>query len=148
MRVIAILKIAKALLLSGLAIGLFRSINRDMAETVRTLTFRLRIDPENFFVRLLLEKLTNISPKTLHRIGVITFVYAGELYLEGIGLWLNQAWAQYLLVVATGLFVPWEAKSCLFDFSWERLLLLLVNLIILRYVVRFIWYRKKHPNED
>jgi uncharacterized membrane protein (DUF2068 family) len=147
LRVIALIKIAKGLLLTGLAFGFFRSIDRDLGETVRLITFHLRIDPENTFVRLLLEKITNINPQTLRTIGLITFVYAGELYVEGIGLWLNQAWAKYLLIVATGAFLPLEARACIVRFDWERLALLLVNLVVLLYVVWVIWYQK-HSKEE
>ena len=147
LRVIALIKIAKALLLTGLAFGFFRSINQDLGDTVRLITFHLRIDPENSFVRLILEKVTNIDPHTLRTIGLITLVYAGELYLEGIGLWLNQAWAKYLLVLATGGFLPWEAKSVIASFSWERLVLILLNLVALLYVIWVIWYQK-HPKEN
>lgn len=147
LRVIALIKIAKAVLLTGLAFGFFRSINQDLGDTVRRITFHLRIDPENSFVRLILEKITNVDPHTLRTIGLISFVYAGALYVEGIGLWLNQAWAKYFLIVASGVFVPWEAKSCIANFSWERLVLILLNLVALLYVIWVIWYQK-HPKED
>jgi len=144
--VIALIKIAKALLLTGLAFGFFRSIDRDLGETVRLITFHLRIDPENSVVRVLLERIANINPHTLRTIGLISFVYAGELYIEGIGLWLNQAWAEYMLILATGGFLPFEARACIVDFSWERLILILLNLVALLYVVWVIWYQK-HPRK-
>ena len=141
------MKLAKALLLTGLAFGIFRSINQDMADTVRRITLHLRIDPENSFIRLLLEKIANIDPHTLRTIGLVTFVYAGLLYVEGVGLWLNQAWAEYLLIVATASFVPWEAKALIVNFSWERLVLILLNLAVLLYVVWVIWCQK-HPKKE
>lgn len=147
LRVIALMKLAKALLLTGLAFGIFRSINQDLADTVRRITLHLRIDPENSFIRLLLEKITNIDPHTLRTIGLVTFVYAGLLYVEGVGLWLNQAWAEYLLIVATASFVPWEAKALIVNFSWERLVLILLNLAVLLYVVWVIWCQK-HPKKE
>jgi uncharacterized membrane protein (DUF2068 family) len=147
LRVIALIKIAKALLLTGLAFGFFRSIDRDLGETVRQITFHLRIDPENTVVRVLLEKIANIDPHTLRTIGLITFVYAAELYIEGIGLWLNKTWAKYMLIVATGGFLPFEARACIASFSWERLILILLNLVALLYVVWVIWYQK-HPKKE
>ena len=98
-------------------------------------------------VRLLLEKIANINPHTLRTIGLITFGYAGELYVEGVGLWLNQAWAKYLLIAATGSFLPLETRSCIVNFSWERLVLIFLNLVALLYVVWVIWYQK-HPKRE
>jgi uncharacterized membrane protein (DUF2068 family) len=143
LRIIAIIKIAKGFLISGIALGIFSSINRDLGQMIRTLTFHLRIDPENHFIRILLERVTTIQPHTLRTFGLISVLYAGELYIEGIGLWLNQSWAEYMVVVATGFFVPEEAYSCFKHFDWERVGLLVVNVAVLVYVTRVIWRKKK-----
>lgn len=143
LRAIALIKVGKGLLLTGLAFGIFRSINRDLGETVRHLTFNLRIDPENHFIRLLLEKLTNIEPKTLRAVGWITAFYAAELYVEGVGLWLNQAWAKWVLLIATGFFIPEEAYVCIRKFDAWRLGLLMVNIVVLVYVIWLLWVQKR-----
>jgi uncharacterized membrane protein (DUF2068 family) len=148
LKLIAIVKILKGILLTGLSVGFFRSINKDVAEEMRQITFRLRIDPENTFVRLLLEKVAKVDPHTLRTIGLVTILYAAELYIEGIGLWLNQAWAEYLLIVATGGLMPWEAKSCIVKFSWERFALFLINLAVLLYVIWVIWNRKNRQKKS
>ena len=146
LKAIAVVKFVKGLLLAGLAVGFFSSINTDLAETVRKITVHLRIDPENALVRLLLEKIARISPKTLHTIGLVTVFYTVELFAEGVGLWLNQAWAKYLLVVATGFFLPWEAKRCIDDLAWDRVALLVLNLAAFVYVVWVLW-RQRHPEK-
>jgi uncharacterized membrane protein (DUF2068 family) len=140
--VIGLMKIGKGLLLTGLAFGFFSSINSDLGETVRKITFHLRIDPENYFVRLLLEKVAKIDPRTLRTIGLITLLYSTELFIEGIGLWFNQAWAKYLVILATGFFLPVELYSCIHLFKWDRLALLLVNFAVLLYVIRIVWRQK------
>ena len=143
LRLIAALKVVKGLLLTGLAFGIFHSINKDLGETVRRITFNLRIDPENHFIRLLLEKLTSIAPKTLRTVGWITLFYAAELYAEGVGLWLNQAWAKYLLLIATGFFIPEEAFTCIQSYNGWRLGLLIVNIVVLLYVIWILWPQRR-----
>jgi uncharacterized membrane protein (DUF2068 family) len=145
LQIIAIIKMVKGVLLLGIALGAFRLLNQDVAEFVRKLAVHLRIDPENHVVQLLLEKLTNLQPRDLRRFGFISLFYSADLFAEGIGLWLNQAWAKYLLLVATGLFVPEEALACLRHFTWERLLLLLVNVAVLAYVAQFLWRKRSPP---
>ena len=143
LRLIAIGKIAKAVLFTGIGFGLFRSINSDLGETARKLAVHLRIDPERHFVRLFLEKVAKVDPRRIRTFGLISFLYAAELYIEGVGLWLNQAWAKYLVVIATGFFLPEEAYACLKHFSWERLGFLFLNLVVLIYVIRVL--RRKNP---
>jgi uncharacterized membrane protein (DUF2068 family) len=147
LRLIAALKVAKGLLLTGIALGLFHAINHDLGETMRKAAVHLRIDPENRIFRAGLERATNIPPKTLRTFGLISLVYAAELYVEGIGLWLNQAWAKYLVVVATAIFVPEEVRACLLHFAWERAGLLVVNLAVLFYVIWVLWHpRHRRPD--
>ena len=143
LQVIAVIKMVKGVLLFGIGIGVFRLINRDVGDSMHRLTARLRIDPENHAVQYLLEKVTNIPPRTLRNFGLLSLFYSADLFAEGIGLWLNQAWAKYLLLVATGLFVPEEAYACVLHFSWERLLLLLVNVGVFVYVAQFVL--RPHP---
>jgi len=139
LRLIAVIKFAKAVLFTGIGFGLFRSINKDFGESARVLAVHLRIDPENHFVRLFLEKVANVDPKMVREFGLFSFLYAAELYIEGIGLWLNQAWAKYLVLVATGFFLPEEAYACMQRFSWERLAFLIINLAVLIYVISVLW---------
>jgi len=143
LRVIAVIKIAKGLLLTGLSFGIFRSINRDLGEMVHRITFNLRIDPENHFVRLILEKLGSMDHRMLRTVGWITLFYAAMLYVEGVGLWLGQAWAEYLLLVATGLFIPEEAYACLSKFDRWRLGLLAANIAAFLFVAWAVWAQRR-----
>jgi uncharacterized membrane protein (DUF2068 family) len=146
LRVIALIKVAKGLLLTGIAFGFFRSINHDLGETMRKVAFHLRIDPENRIFRVVLEKVANVSPKTLRTFGVISLLFAAELFAEGVGLWLNQAWAKYLVVVATAVFIPEEIRACILGFRWEKLGILGINLAVLLYVVWVLGRRRREPS--
>jgi uncharacterized membrane protein (DUF2068 family) len=143
LRVIALIKIGKGLLLTGIGLGFFHSINHDLGETMRKIAYHLRIDPENRMFRLLIEKIADISPKTLRTYGLVSLLFAAELFAEGVGLWLNQAWAKYLVVVATAAFIPEEIRACIAGFRWEKLGILAVNLAVLIYVVILLGWRRR-----
>ncbi|HVW20589.1 MAG TPA: DUF2127 domain-containing protein [Opitutaceae bacterium] len=143
LRLIAGVKIAKGLLLVGIGLGALHLINRDLGEVVRNLAVNLRIDPENREVQVLLEKVADLRPHALRNFSLISFLFAADLFAEGIGLWLNKAWAKYLLVLATGFFLPFEVRGCIRLFSWHRLALLLANLAVFAYVVRLIWVHRR-----
>ena len=50
--------------------------------------------------------LLQIPHQTLFALGII--LYACLEGTEGVGLWLKKRWAEYLTVIATGLFIPYE----------------------------------------
>ena len=142
MRIIAAVKFVKALLLTGLSLGLFRSINHDLGESMRTIAAHLRIDPENRIFRAVLVRVTDVSPRTLRTYGLITLLFAAELYVEGVGLWLNQTWAKYIVVIATAVFIPEEARACAAGITWEKAGVLVVNAAVFIYVCRMLLRRK------
>ena len=143
LRLIAAVKIGKGLLLVGIGFGALHLINRDLGEMARNLALNLRIDPENREVQVLLEKAANLQPHALRNFSLISFLFAADMFAEGIGLWLNKAWAKYLLALATGVFLPFEVHGCIKLFSWHRLALLLANLAVFIYVVRLLWVHRR-----
>jgi len=143
LRIIAALKIAKGVMLLGIGFGVFRLINADLGDLVRQVTAQLRIDPENRYVQLLIEKVANIDPRALRRFGFLSFVFAGDLFAEGIGLWLNKTWAKYLVLVATGVFIPFEADACLRHPSGGKWLLLFLNGAVVVYIARHLWRHRE-----
>ncbi len=134
LRFIAIIKLVKGLLVVAIGLGAFRLINHDLAESARSLTAHLRIDPENHYARRFIEKVAKINPTELRHYGIVSFVFAAELFTEGIGLWLNQMWAKYMVLVGTGFFIPLEAYVCIRTFTWEHLTLFIVNVAVVAYV--------------
>jgi uncharacterized membrane protein (DUF2068 family) len=143
LRIVAAVKLFKGVLLLGIGLGLFGLVNRDLAEIAQKLTDRLNIDPENHYVRLFLQNVVNLQPQTLRRVGLWSLVYSSILLLEGTGLWLHKRWAEYLVIVSTGIFVPEEIHACIHKFNWLKLGALGLNLVILVYIIHLVWPRRK-----
>ena len=71
---------------------------------------------------------------------LIAFAVAGLLYggleaLEGFGLLLRRRWAEYLVLIATVVFIPVEVEELATRPSVFKALALLVNLLIVAYLV-------------
>ena len=63
------------------------------------------------------------------------------LLIEGFGLWIGAAWAEYMVVISTGIFLPEEFLSMIHHFTWPRVAILAINAAILVYVVTLVWHR-------
>lgn len=146
LRFIAITKLVKGILVAAIGLGAFRLINKDLAEEARNLTMHLRIDPENHYARRVIEKVANIDASHLRAYGLVSFFFAAELFTEGIGLWLNQDWAKYMVLVGTGFFIPFEAYACIRHFSLEHLLLFAVNVAVVLYVAAIVRREHQRPS--
>jgi uncharacterized membrane protein (DUF2068 family) len=142
LRLIALLKLAKGLLLLGAGVGALRLLHADVLEAVLVLSDRLNLDPQNRYVEAAIERLALVDAHTLRSLEVGSFVYAALLLTEGVGLWRRRHWAEYFTVVVTGSFVPLEAYELTRRFTAVRLVVLLLNVAIVAYLVRRIRSRR------
>jgi uncharacterized membrane protein (DUF2068 family) len=132
---IGLLKLAEAVFFFLVGVGAIHFIHRDLGDSALRLAERLRIDPDGRLVSWMLDHLDAITAQRLKQIGVATFFYAILRVTEGIGLVLEQVWAEYLTVFVTTAFLPWEVFEIARHPDWVRVLLLVANLIVLAYLV-------------
>jgi uncharacterized membrane protein (DUF2068 family) len=141
LKLIAGAKIVKGAALAFLSLGVFDLIHKDLTAVAMRFVQEFRISPENKYVELGLEKLGLVEPSTLIRLGMLSALYASVQLIEGLGLWFGAAWAEYMVVISTGLFVPEECLALIHHYTWVRLAVLLINGTILVYVVHVVWNR-------
>jgi uncharacterized membrane protein (DUF2068 family) len=141
LKLIAAERLIKGSIVACLTLGIFDSVHRDLGEIFRHVVRIARISPENRFVVLALEKLGLVNPGTLVRLGILSAIYASTLLIEGLGLWYETWWAEYLVVVASGIFVPEECYFTVQHFTWFRLSVLILNTVVLIYMALLVWNR-------
>jgi uncharacterized membrane protein (DUF2068 family) len=141
LKIIAGAKILKGAALACLSLGVFDLIHKDLTALAMRFVQDFRISPENKYVELALEKLGLVEPSTLVRLGELSALYASVQLIEGLGLWFGAWWAEYMVVISTGIFVPEECIGLLHHFTGLRLAVLLINAAILVYVIHIVWNR-------
>jgi uncharacterized membrane protein (DUF2068 family) len=132
---IGLLKLAEAVFFLLVGVGAIHFIHRDLGDSALRLAERLRVDPDSRLVSWLLDHLDAITAQRLKQIGFATFFYAALRATEGIGLVLEQTWAEYLTVGVTTAFLPWEVYEIARRPDWLRVCLLVANLVVLAYLV-------------
>jgi len=140
---IAIFKFIKGFLLLAAAIGCLRLLHTNLSTAVERWITALRMDPDNHCFHWLLERVASISPHHLRVISAGSFCYSALLLTEGIGLWLERRWAEYLTVIATSSFIPLEIYEICRDVNGIRLGLLAINVAIVAYLVRTLQRQRK-----
>jgi uncharacterized membrane protein (DUF2068 family) len=132
---IGLFKLAKAIFFFGIGVGAIHLLHKDLEDEVMRLALKFRFDPESRFVSLLLNKVDLIDAHRLRQISVATFGYSALALTEGVGLLLEKVWAEYLTLILTISFLPWELYELARRPDWFRLSLLLINLAVLWYLV-------------
>jgi uncharacterized membrane protein (DUF2068 family) len=137
---VGLFKLSKAIFFTAVGAGALDLMNKNISDVVRHIIDALRIDPERHFVGILMEHVGVIQPHQLKRAGILSFLYATVCVVEGTGLMLEKRWAEYFTVILTAMGLPWESYELMLRFSWYKVALLVINLVVLLYL---LWILKK-----
>ena len=142
--IIALFKAVKGLVLVIVSFKLLSLINRDVNAWATDFVTRHGIDLANRYVQMALAKLAGVGNTQLVEFSVIALIYSGLLFTEGIGLWLQKRWAEYLTVISTGLLIPFEIFEIYDRFTWVRIAILALNVFIVWYLSTRLKDEKKN----
>ncbi|WP_435015474.1 DUF2127 domain-containing protein [Tundrisphaera sp. TA3] len=141
-------KVASAILLAALGVGLLHSIHSDLATAATRLVAWIKLDPDNRYIHEAITKVSGIQPKQLRVIGGGTILYALTYAIEGVGLLLRKPWAEYLTVVLTGIFIPLECYEVIHKLTAPRATVLILNVAIVAYLISVVWKRRREEKVE
>ena len=133
--IIGAFKILEGTFFVLLGLGVVRLLHRDVGDLLLRLALALRIDPESHFVNLLLDKVQLLTPHKMRLISAGIFLKAGLDYLEGIGLAMEKTWAEWFTIAITASFLPWEVFEIIRRFTWVKVGITLLNVLVLLYLL-------------
>lgn len=142
-RLIATGKLLKAggFLILGLCIG--RMIHApDVAGWATAVMEHIHVDPDGQHAQRSLAWLSSIPHQRFAEIGAGAFAYAAIYLIEGLGLWFDRRWAEWLTVIGTIAFIPLEVLHLLSRPSLGICLVLLINVLVAFYLGRRLWMKR------
>ena len=143
LRVIAIYKLCKTLLTLGVAWGLFRLVHADLNSVSDRVVALFHLKSEFRLVQELRAQFVGLSPHAL-KVGVVdALLCAGLFAAEGLGLWWQKKWAEWVVIINSGILVPLELLALWRHPDWLRVAILAVNLAIIWYVARVVWLNRR-----
>ncbi len=80
--------------------------------------------------------------------GLVALFYAVVLCTEGVGVYLQQRWAEVLMVIATAALIPFEIRHALFHPGAVVITILILNCVIVWFLYRVLRRdaREKHKH--
>jgi len=132
---IACFRMAKALLLVAAGIGVLELVKPGIASRVTQWIEHLPLAAGHDVLTAKAEKLLSASPGRKEIAAAAAFAYAALFTVEGIGLWLERVWAEYLTIIATTSFIPFEVYEIVKHTSALKIAVLVVNVAIVGYLV-------------
>lgn len=144
LELIALFRMMKAVLLILAGAGVLSLLQPEYAEDVHQWLSELTTRHEQQIFQRALRLFDSVTPVQIQTVGVASILYGLLFATEGIGLWLEKRWAEFLTVFTTGALIPFEIYELSRRVTALRALALLANVAAVAYLV----YRLRHPNAE
>ena len=143
LKLIALFKIGKGVLVLLLGVSLlFLNARTRWMDALSDWTADEILLEHSRAVAYLLDKLQAVlAGGTLHAAGLLALFYTAVLFTEGIGVYMQQRWAEFLMIFATAAFIPLEVRHTWHHPSLAAVLILAVNCFIVWFLY-FVLRRK------
>jgi uncharacterized membrane protein (DUF2068 family) len=135
LRTIALYKLVKVLLLLAVAYGELRLRDASLAAKLLSWAQAQPYGLEHRIVTQLLEWFSGLSVPRIHALRMVTLAYATVFAVEGIGLWMQKRWAEWLTTIITASLIPLEAWEIFYRPTIGKILILLTNAAVVAYLV-------------
>ena len=140
LRLIALFRWLKAVALIGAALGTLHLLQPGATRILQEWAAQLPSVGQ-----YAVAKLTTLPPKKIEELAIGLFVYAALFTIEGFGLWFRKRWGEWLTIVATTSFIPFEIYELAKRATAMRAALLAANIAIVIYLV---WRRTREWRRD
>jgi len=137
-RLIALFKLFKAILLIAVGVSAFKLVHQDVASVVEHWVAVFGLDPGKQYVYKALQKAADLTPNKIRGLGIVSFIYAGLFLTEGIGLWLLKRWAEWFTVIITGSLVPIEIYEIYRHPRPIKIVVIILNIAVVGYLLHRI----------
>jgi uncharacterized membrane protein (DUF2068 family) len=140
LKLIAIFKILQGVLLLALAASLvFLNSRTVWLEQISNWADEELLLHHSRAVMYLLGKLQDaLAEGQLRATALLAFFYAAILFTEGIGVYFQKRWAEYLMVFATGALIPLEVRHIWNRPTLAAIIILIVNCFIVWFLYRIL----------
>jgi len=144
LRTIALYKLLKVVLLLLIAYG--ESLLNDANLSAKLLSWAANRPHglEHDLVTRALVWFSGLSASRVHALRFVTLTYAAVFAVEGVGLWMQRRWAEWLTVIITASLIPFELWELIHRPSIGAAAVLIANCLIVGYLGWHVSTRSQH----
>jgi uncharacterized membrane protein (DUF2068 family) len=143
LRTIALYKLVKVVLLLAVAYGELRLQDASLVAKILEWASARPGRLENHVITHMVEWFSALSSSRIITLRLVTLAYAAVFAVEGVGLWMQQRWAEWLTVIITASLIPLEAWEIFNKPTVGKVIILLGNAAIVAYLVWHVRTRNR-----
>ena len=145
---IGVFKLIKGAALLALGIGVLVEMPDRLAGDVEQVVAWIGLITGRAAVDRAIGKLWGLDPSVARWAGLLALAYAAVFLVEGVGLVLEKRWAEWMTVVVTASFIPFELYELFRHFGPGKVIVPVLNTVIVAYLARRRLEERGGPRRD
>lgn len=143
LKVVALFETLKGLL--GLSAGavVFFMTHRNLQISADQLVKNLHLNPDHTIFKKIISVIGTLTDNSIHFIVLLAFLYALMRFVEAYGLWFARRWAEWFALISGCVYLPFELFELAKGFTWVKIGLLVINLILVLYMAFVVKHNEK-----
>ncbi|MBI5562884.1 MAG: DUF2127 domain-containing protein [Deltaproteobacteria bacterium] len=117
-----------------IAISYLELADKDLVRLVTRFANRLHLDMDSLILKSVVRRAGTLSIPTVTVIMAVILAFGVLNLVEAVGLHWRQRWAEWLTILATGAFIPFEAYTVIHGMSAVKAAILVLNCVIVYYL--------------
>jgi uncharacterized membrane protein (DUF2068 family) len=134
LRVVAGFEACKGVIVLILTTAVILVHNR-IEDYAEDLLYHLHVDFDHRFAHVVLDAASKVSDARMLTVGFAAALYSTVRFIEAWGLWNRRVWAEWFALLSGTLYLPWEILKVAERATWEHIVVLAVNVVIVLYML-------------
>jgi len=147
-RIVSFFEGAKGLLVLLVGLGLLEFIHKDLHLAAEQIVRQFHLNPARHYPRIFIDALNHLTDGQLLVMAFSALLYSAVRFVEAVGLWLQQQWAQWFGLLTGGLYIPIELFEITRGITWPKVTVLLVNAGVVAYLAFILYQSRQNHKHD
>ncbi|MDR3763003.1 MAG: DUF2127 domain-containing protein [Acidobacteriota bacterium] len=138
LRTVALFEGLKGLAVAALSCVLISLLHRDLTQVVDHLTDWLRLNPDSRVTDWFYQLADRTTGRGIWTAVSVGFAYSICRFIEGYGLWMQCAWAEWFAVISGAIYLPMEIVAVWHHRDLTHAAILVGNIIVVLFILRIL----------
>jgi uncharacterized membrane protein (DUF2068 family) len=133
---VALFEAFKGVMVLLIGCGVLALVHQDLQTFGEKLIHHLHLNPARHYPQIFLQALSRMQDFNFLLLAAGAALYSALRFVEAYGLWKDRAWAEWLAILSTGLYLPLEFYELWEHATWIKGVLAFLNLGLLVYLLK------------
>ena len=135
LRTIAVYEAAKGVLVLLTGFGLLAAVHRNVQHIAEQLVAQAHLNAASHFPRIFLDAAANVTDARIWMLAAFAAGYALVRFVMAYGLWIEKRWAEWLVALSAGIYLPFEIYELFKEVTWIVIGAIVVNILVIALMV-------------